>query len=161
MAYYQICCNCGNAKYGVGGWYCNYYNKWIEGTNDGYGCPGWREKEEKNSGGSGSSGCFLTSACVNHLGKPDDCIELNTLRKFRDEYLLKTQEGVCLVKEYYAIAPQIVQKIDSSPNKNRYYDSIYATVCKCLECIRQNKPNDTIQAYKDMVVSLQKEFCFI
>ena len=157
MSTYWLCCKCGNVRYGPGGWYCNYYDRWVEGTDDGYNCPGWRE-EGSGSSSSSSGGCFLTSACVKYLGKSDDCTELQTLRKFRDEYMAKTEDGLRLVKEYYAIAPQIVEKIDASSNKACYYDGIYATICKCVALIGQNKLDETYQEYKKMVESLQKEF---
>ncbi len=149
----RLCCNCKNAKYGVGGWYCNYYNWWVEGTHDGWRCAGWKSESSSSSGG-----CFLTSACVKHLGKPDNCDELQTLRAFRDGYMSKTEEGLSLIKQYYAVAPQIVEKIDASNETARYYDSIYATVCKCVELIKQDKFDETLQEYKNMVLSLQKEF---
>ena len=152
MSTYWLCCKCGNVRYGPGGWYCNYYDRWVEGTDDGYNCPGWRE-EGSGSSSSSSGGCFLTSACVKYLGKSDDCTELQTLRKFRDEYMAKTEDGLRLVKEYYAIAPQIVEKIDASSNKACYYDGIYATICKCVALIGQNKLDETYQEYKKMVES--------
>lgn len=38
-----------------------------------------------------------TSACVAARGLPDDCEELTQLRCFRDEILMKTEEGRKLV----------------------------------------------------------------
>ena len=35
-----------------------------------------------------TSGCFLTTATVKYMGKPDDCYELTVLRDFRDKYML-------------------------------------------------------------------------
>ena len=34
--------------------------------------------------GNDSGGCFLTSACTEARGLPDDCHELTVLRSFRD-----------------------------------------------------------------------------
>lgn len=160
MSTYWLCCKCGNVRYtGGAGWYCEYYEEFVDGTNDGYGCPGWCEEGEGDSGSSDSDGgCFLTSACVKHLGKADDCMELQTLRTFRDGYMAKTAEGLALIKQYYATAPQIVQKIDASPNKASYYDSIYETICKCIQLINSNKMEDAIEQYKNMVLTLQNEF---
>lgn len=59
------------------------------------------------------SGCFLTSACVEYLGLPDDCKELTTLRTIRDKVLKATGEGRGLVDEYYRIAPALVEKINA------------------------------------------------
>ena len=35
-----------------------------------------------------SSGCYLTTACVDAMEFPDDCLELQTMRRLRDEYIL-------------------------------------------------------------------------
>lgn len=159
MSTYWLCCKCGNVEHRTGaGWYCTYYEQWVEGTNDGYGCPGWCD-EDSGSSSSGSDGCFLTSACVKHLGKADDCMELQTLRAFRDNYMAKTEEGLWLIKRYYATAPQIVQKIESSNNSANYYNGIYQVICKCISLIKQNKLAETMQEYKQMVLSLQQQLC--
>ena len=69
-----------------------------------------------------SSGCFLTTACVEYKGLADDCEELTKLRAFRDNYLKTTEEGKAVVEEYYRIAPQIVEKINASAKKAEIYD---------------------------------------
>ncbi len=58
-------------------------------------------------------GCFLTTATVGAIGLADDCWELQTLRKFRDNVLKTTSKGRLLVKEYYDIAPDIVDRINA------------------------------------------------
>ena len=35
-------------------------------------------------------GCFITTACCEALGLDDDCFELRTLRRYRDQVLAKT-----------------------------------------------------------------------
>lgn len=55
--------------------------------------------------GQDSSGCFLTSACVEAKGLPDDCSELSVLRHFRDSYLAGIEEGKAEICEYYHVAP--------------------------------------------------------
>ena len=51
--------------------------------------------------GNDTSGCFLTSACVEARGLPDDCYELRVLRNFRDSYLVKQDCGECEINHYY------------------------------------------------------------
>ena len=58
--------------------------------------------------GQETSGCFLTSACVEAKGLPDDCRELTVLRNFRDTYLKASADGQRDVCEYYHVAPMIV-----------------------------------------------------
>ena len=60
-------------------------------------------------------GCFITTAVCKYLGKNDNCEELTTLRKFRDEYMLSTEEGKKLVSQYYVEAPDIVTALEKLP----------------------------------------------
>ncbi len=53
-------------------------------------------------------GCFVSTLVFNYLGKDDNCQELNTLRKFRDEYLLASSEGRVMVESYYRLAPSLM-----------------------------------------------------
>ena len=56
-------------------------------------------------------GCFITTAACEVMGKSDDCPELETLRHFRDVYMLADDDGKSMVQEYYEIAPAIIEKI--------------------------------------------------
>jgi len=58
------------------------------------------------------------------LGLPDDCIELRTLRSFRDSFMLATPERKALVKQYYAQAPAIVNALDARPDKSLVYTEL-------------------------------------
>jgi len=107
--------------------------------------------------GGSNSGCYLTSACVEYMGKPDDCEELTVLRKFRDEVLSKTKEGKALIKKYYEVAPSIVDKIEMSNNKAKYYDYIYKKVKQCMNFLNENNHKDALLLYKEMVELLDKE----
>ncbi len=105
-----------------------------------------------------ATGCYLTSACVDYLGKEDDCEELTTLRNFRDTYMKSTEEGRKLVEEYYAVAPEIVKRIDSSDKKDSYYRYISEIINKCVSLINQKEYEKTMQEYKSMVLHLKNEF---
>lgn len=64
--------------------------------------------------------CYITTAVCKSLGKADDCYELETLRNYRDQYLMEERHGVELVKEYYNTAPTIVKHIDRLEEKRKY-----------------------------------------
>jgi hypothetical protein len=74
-----------------------------------------RRARQSGGGGGGSGqaggGCFLTTACCGVIGLPDDCFELATLRRFRDEVMMSSADGRADVARYYAEAPQIVAGI--------------------------------------------------
>ena len=71
----------------------------------------------------GGSWCFLTTAVCEYQGKPDDCYELQTLRKFRDSWLKENHPGD--IETYYAHAPAIVTKIKALPNAAELFDKMY------------------------------------
>ena len=99
--------------------------------------------------------CFLTSACVSYYGLPDNCYELETLRNYRDSYLLQNTKGKELVKEYYGIAPAIAKTISKHPQKEKYYSYIYNRVqrsCRAIESMQLEKAK---RIYQEMVVYLK------
>lgn len=125
---------------------CNHYMERPNSSNSGY--------SDGNSGG----GCFLTSACVEYLGKQDDCEELNVLRQFRDRYMKELENGETLIKEYYAIAPKIVEMIKASPNKDNYFQYIYETINKCVSYIKCLDNDSALNEYINMVGYFKTEF---
>ena len=77
---------------------------------------------------SSGTGCFLTTACCEYKGLPDDCHELTIMRKFRDEYLKSKQYGKEMIDAYYERAPKIVERINQSDRKNEMLDYIYKEI---------------------------------
>jgi hypothetical protein len=55
--------------------------------------------------------CFITTACCDTLGLDDDCFELRTLRRYRDEVLAKQPGGAEAIASYYTLAPQILARL--------------------------------------------------
>jgi len=107
--------------------------------------------------GGSSDGCFLTSACVEAKGLPDDCYELTTLRRFRDDYLAKQECGECEISHYYGVAPAIVAKIKSRPNANELFEKIYnELVVPCVKMIEEGNLNGAHIRYREYVTMLEK-----
>lgn len=64
------------------------------------------------SGGTGSgSYCFLTTATCEIVGLDDDCWELRTLRRFRDDWLARQDDGMADIAMYYEKAPAIAARV--------------------------------------------------
>jgi len=101
--------------------------------------------------------CFITTAVCEELNKPDDCYELQTLRGFRDNWLKKQAYGETLINEYYAIAPEIVKKINKKNNRTSIYKNINSVyIQKCIYLIENGKMNECLECYKNMVDFLKK-----
>lgn len=60
------------------------------------------------------SPCFLTTACVDALGLKDDCLELRTLRAFRDGPMRSMPNGARIAANYYEIAPALLARIPAA-----------------------------------------------
>lgn len=109
--------------------------------------------------GNDTSGCYLTSACVEAKGLPDHCHELTVLRNFRDGYMRTTSTGAADICEYYHTAPAIVEKIKTFPNAKDIFDRIYSElVLPCVELIESGKNEEAYVVYKDYTRKLQAQY---
>ncbi len=160
MGSLEKCCrNCDYSYTSNHALYCSIHGgQYMQKVNGNGCCKEFKEKRTlESSGYSSGSSCFLTTACVEFLGKPDDCYELTTLRRFRDGYLKKRDGGEALVAQYYEIAPKIVDKINQLPNREEYYKRIYDKIVACITCIEADDNDGALAIYKEMVLVLQKE----
>lgn len=108
---------------------------------------------------SSSSGCFLTSACTAARGLPDDCRELQTLRRFRDKWLKHQPDGVTLIAHYYEVAPRIVDVIDTLENRLDVYDDLYRNlVIPCVEMIDAEHYVAALNLYQDTVLAYERRY---
>ena len=103
--------------------------------------------------------CYITTAVCESLGKPDDCYELELLRRYRDTYLMSTEEGKALVEEYYNIAPTIVTRINKQADAFGVYKNIWNTYLEpCIRYIEQERQEDCRRCYMDMVLELKGRY---
>ncbi|MEM1197138.1 MAG: CFI-box-CTERM domain-containing protein [Pseudomonadota bacterium] len=61
--------------------------------------------------------CFLTTAAVETIGLHDDCWELRTLRRFRDDWLAKQADGPTDIARYYEQAPAVADRLRADPRR--------------------------------------------
>lgn len=117
---------------------------------------GSRDPKNRQSTGSGSdSGCFQTSACVQARGLPDDCEELTVLRQYRDGYLRRRPGGAEEIREYYRIAPQIVEAVNAKENAGEIWNQVYEEmVLPCVRMIRSGAMEDAFRLYKEYTLKL-------
>jgi hypothetical protein len=72
--------------------------------------------------------CFITTAVTQYMQLSDDCDELQTLRKFRDEYMLTNPDLQAYVAEYYSLAPSITEALVNHPEKTAIYYNMYLII---------------------------------
>lgn len=146
------CKDCQNAEEYRNGIYCSYYRQVYDPYD---GCTDHFVARYGSTGG----GCFLTTACVEAKGLPDDCYELTVFRKFRDTYLKSTAEGSKDVRTYYRVAPRIVDAINQEPNALAWYEEIYCELITPVLCLIENERyEDAWQNYRQYVQKLCEQF---
>jgi len=74
----------------------------------GWGVPKNRHGDKDSGGGGGGGGCFIATAIYNDFNTP----QVKTLRKFRDESLLKNTIGRFFVRLYYQVSPPVANLIE-------------------------------------------------
>lgn len=109
----------------------------------------WERGRAERDGGSSSNpgGCYLTTACVEVRGLPDDCHELVTLRRFRDEYVRARPDGELLVAEYYEHAPKLVAAIHARPDGKQILEGIYSEIAQAVKHIERNELEAAFDLY--------------
>ena len=128
--------------------YCKRYRAYYWPDDS---CSHW---ESDGTFSSGSSGCFLTSACCDYKGLADNCDELETMRAFRDSHLKSSESGRRLVDLYYKEAPKIVERINGSINKNQTYEWMWSKIQLILRLIRNGENEDATIEYVMMMYLL-------
>lgn len=99
-----------------------------------------------------TGGCFLTSACIEAMGLPDDCEELTVLRKFRDTWLMKQPGGQEAIAEYYRVAPGIVNRIRERNDRQKAFQGIYnCLVQPCVALIKGGRLKEAWDLYQKEV----------
>jgi hypothetical protein len=97
---------------------------------------------------SGKGGCYLTTACVEYAGLSDDCPELKTMRRFRDEYILHLPEAATLIEDYYRTAPGIVEQIKSQDNSDKIFKGLLVSLRKVVSLIEVSHNAEALELCK-------------
>ncbi|HCA71496.1 MAG TPA: hypothetical protein DHW78_08540 [Ruminococcaceae bacterium] len=109
---------------------------------------GWRKK-----------GCYITSAVCRTLHKPDNCIELQALRRFRDSWLLRQPYGTILVREYYIFAPFIAEAINASGQAASVYLRLWKMfIFPCVQDAVSGNNERCFKRYTMMMFQLERQY---
>ena len=102
--------------------------------------------------------CYLTTACVNSKGLPDNCLELRTLRNFRDKILMKDSKGKKAIEEYYKIAPLIIESINEKRYSQSIWDNLHGDIRKAVSLVKSEDFDSAFNHYKDMTLKLKEKY---
>jgi predicted GTPase len=108
--------------------------------------------------GRSGGGCYIATGICEECGKPDDCYELTSFRRFRDNWLKNQPDGQELIERYYATAPAIVELINKQPNRSEIYQHLNNQyLAKCLDYIENNENEECKKTYASMMEYLFEE----
>jgi len=122
-------------------------------------CSDYARREEYDCDkNNDKSGCFVTTAICNILGKNDNCYELETLREFRDSKLLTDKNLQDLVFEYYTISPKLVDILKNKDNKKEFAQYLLDKhINLIIQQIENNEKNKAIKSYKNMIKMIEEK----
>lgn len=110
---------------------------------------------ESSSGGL----CFITTATCVALNKEDDCEELLAFKHYRDTVLIYESDGSELIREYYRIAPRIVEAIESEEDPKQLYQKLWDNyIVVGYKYLLKNDMIKAKETYINMVLSLCKKY---
>lgn len=104
------------------------------------------------------SACYITTACTQARGLKDNCEELQTLRHFRDQYILNLPSGKDLVMFYYDQSPKIVEAIAKTPEPASIYEELYLVIQDCVKAVKEKRNQDAFTTYVHMVLQLRDKY---
>ena len=159
---------------GVGSYYCrilgdyvdyDHFSRYCYQSLAYHDCPLWNHQDDKSrlhghGGAAKQEGdCYLTTACTVARNLSDDCLELKTLRAFRDNYLTNRTGGSHDIAEYYYIAPKIVEKINQCADADQIWNSLYnSLILPCVALIKDGKFEETYRLYKKTAEDLRDKY---
>lgn len=122
--------------------------------HDGY-CPSFAQREFYGNTEK-KSGCFVTTAVCEILGKDDKCYELEVLRKFRDTRLLTNDNLKVLVYQYYEISPRFVSIIKNHSDREKFAQNVLENhIQSIILAIEAGKDLEAVEKYKNMLTFIE------
>lgn len=103
-------------------------------------------------------GCFLTTACIQAAGLPDNCKELQTLRRFRDEYVSKLPNGSSILSQYYDDSPRIIKEISRSASQEEEYSEILRIIRSAVILVDAGRSNEALSVYSNLIDKLSQKY---
>jgi hypothetical protein len=103
--------------------------------------------------------CYLTTACCERRGLPDDCFELTMMRKFRDEYVINLPGGHDIIGDYYKTAPKIVDAINEHKDAVLIWNRLYTGfITPCVYFVEHGDNESAYAVYSSMTKRLKVEY---
>lgn len=117
---------------------------------------GAQKAAEANKGDDGGM-CFITTAACQYYGLPDDCDELQTLRKFRDEIMLTRDDWKQDVADYYALAKELGEKL-SAIKDFHFWTDVFGMIKEAVGYCKDGEHQKAYDTYKLLIEFVKGAF---
>ena len=103
-------------------------------------------------------GCYITTAVVQHKGLSDDCLEMQKLRYFRQQYIHNSNNRVLKkeLNQYYILGQTIVNWANSRQDSIKIWEFISNYVFEVVEFIDKNELTNAYKHFKQNTLDLRK-----
>ncbi len=92
------------------------------------------DSDHDSGGDGGDGGCFVTTACVEMRGMPDDCREMKRMRELR-RYILGTRTGFQEIADYNSIGPALVRSIKAHPCCREIWACVFVWITTAADLV--------------------------
>jgi hypothetical protein len=114
---------------------------------------GWDNARNQDSGG-----CFISTACARYAGLPDNCEELVTIRRFRDDFMMLSENGRKAIEEYYVVAPTIVEHLETAPDRDEIYSHLLVMIREAVQAVNARDFVAARNIYATEFAALKRRF---
>jgi len=105
-----------------------------------------------------SSCCYITSACLDSMNIPMDCLEMKAMKTLTKDYILKSFSGKRDYVTYGKKEPKIVEAIRARPNSQRIWEEVYGKLREITSTIVSGDYQKGHSQYKELVLGLEAKF---
>lgn len=103
--------------------------------------------------------CYLTTAMVDVLELPDDTFCLEVLRKYRDTYLINTEDGPAILNDYDTVGSIISERIKNDENCFGIATTMYHQyISPAVQNILQGNNETALEIYENMTLDLMDHY---
>lgn len=120
------------------------------------GLRGEKLDENKGSSSSGRSCCYLTTACLDAMGIPqEESQELEAIKLVTKEHIMKSRQGKRDYILYRRKAPRIVSGIEARSDSKEIWGRVYERLRDITRTISDGDLERGYQSYKSLVIGLE------
>lgn len=130
-------------------YWCKERSRYVEPTDRA--CSyAMEDKSKKNDNGYQRSGCMFTTMIVDILGYADDCMLLQTLRNWRENFLRVNLEYLPILVQYDIVGP-LISKYIRKENNQLLCQRIVDLLMPCVDEIQRGNNEKAVEIYLNIV----------